>query len=342
MLCAMPAVLVVGDVCVDVLARAGGAVRAGTDTPAQVRVLGGGAGGNLAAWLATLGVRVTLVARIGDDAAGRAQAAELSAYGVRCSFAVDAVAPTGTVVVLVAEDGERTMLTDRGANLRLSVADLPELTGARRPAAEPAARPAAAAEPAAAGPAAADLAAARSAAAGPAAAGPAADHLHLSGYTLLHEGPRAAGLAALARASAAGMTISVDPASVAPLAELGPETFLGWTRGADLLLPNLPEARLLSGRSDATAAATALAQDFGAVAVTMGADGVLWAAGNEVAHVPAPEARAVDSTGAGDAFDAGLLAAWLSGERGAAAARQGVHAATAAVTRLGARPPLPP
>ena len=286
--------------CVDIIARTGGPVSEGSDTDAEIRTAGGGAGGNVAAWLASLGVPVTLVARVGDDAAGRSQAAELAGYGVRCAFTADPDAATGTIVVLVGADGERTMLADRGANLRLSAADLP-------------------------------------------ASLPAGGHLHLSGYTLLHDGPRAAGLAALRRASAAGLTTSIDPASVAPLAATGPAAFLAWTSGVDLLLPNLPEARLLSNRTDPVDAARTLASHYRAVAVTLGPDGALWAAGDTVVHLPAGpgdtfSAGPLDTTGAGDAFSAGLLAAWLAGADGPAAVRRGLTLAATAVARLGARP----
>jgi sugar/nucleoside kinase (ribokinase family) len=313
--------VVVGDVCVDVVARVGGPLATGSDTAAEIRTTGGGGGGNVAAWLASLGVPVTLVARIGDDTAGRAQAAELSGYGVRCAFTVDPGADTGAIVVLVGPDGERTMLADRGANLRLCPADLP-------------------------------------------APLPLAGHLHLSGYTLLHGhrptsdphtgdphtgdphtgdpntgAPREAGLVALRRARDAGLTISVDPASVAPLAEVGPAAFLAWTGGVDLLLPNLAEAQLLSGRTGPVAAARVLTSHYRAVAVTIGADGALWASGDAVAHVPAEPVTPVDTTGAGDAFAAGLLAAWLTGADGPAAVRRGVAVAADAVTRIGGRPP---
>jgi sugar/nucleoside kinase (ribokinase family) len=55
-------------------------------------------------------------------------------------------------------------------------------------------------------------------------------------------------------------------------------------------------------------------------------------------RVPAEPARVVDSTGAGDAFDAGLLVAWLAGAGPLDALRAGVAAGARAVGRAGARP----
>src|SRR5712672_4148806 len=63
-------------------------------------------------------------------------------------------------------------------------------------------------------------------------------HLHMSGYTLLNEGSRGAALAAFAHAGRAGMTISVDGASSAPLERVGAEPFLEMTNGVTLLLLN--------------------------------------------------------------------------------------------------------
>jgi sugar/nucleoside kinase (ribokinase family) len=144
--------------------------------------------------------------------------------------------------------------------------------------------------------------------------GPAAGaHLHLSGYTLLDPRPRAAGLAALAAAAAAGATTSLDPASTGPLAAYGVDRWLTDTAGVTLLLPNADEARLLTGCADAADAARALGRWHPAVAVTLGAEGALWCAGDRLVHRPAPPTAVVDTTGAGDAFTAGLLAAWLEG-----------------------------
>ncbi|TFV70342.1 carbohydrate kinase family protein, partial [Blastococcus sp. CT_GayMR20] len=108
---------------------------------------------------------------------------------------------------------------------------------------------------------------------------------------------------------------------------------------ATLLLPNADEARLLTGCADPAAAARALAERHAVVAVSLGADGALWATREVLVHRPAHETVVVDTTGAGDAFAAGLLAAWLTtpGVDPATALEAGLAAAAAVVRRPGAR-----
>jgi sugar/nucleoside kinase (ribokinase family) len=162
-----------------------------------------------------------------------------------------------------------------------------------------------------------------------------ARHLHLSGYVLLDPSSRAGGLAALAAARAAGMTTSVDPQAARLL--IDPRGFLAAVHGVDLLLPSTGELAALTGSAD-PASATALLGTVGAVAVTAGAAGAAWVDRAGLTTVPAEPAEVVDSTGAGDAFDAGLLAAWLAGAGPADALHAGTVAGARAVARLGARP----
>jgi sugar/nucleoside kinase (ribokinase family) len=163
---------------------------------------------------------------------------------------------------------------------------------------------------------------------------------HLSGYALLSEESRPAALAALELARAAGMRITLDPASAGPLAAVGREHFLAWTRGADLCLPNLDEARVLSGMSDPEAAARALCEVYGEVAIKLGEHGALWAtAGQAPLRVPGEPVTARDTTGAGDAFCAGFLAAWLRGAAQREALAAGVRLGALAASSVGARPP---
>jgi sugar/nucleoside kinase (ribokinase family) len=309
-------VLVVGDVALDVLVAPAAVPVAGADVPARIRTRPGGAGANTAAWLAHLGrdagIAVTLAARVGADPAGRAAAADLAAAGVTAHLAVDPQAATCTVVSLLGP-----------------------------PAAAPPPGPVA---PGAAGGPRGPLVGAgdrtllsdRGAAALltpedlPDVAG--FDHLHLSGYVLLDASSRAAGRAALAAARAAGISTSVDPQVAPALATPGRATaFLDDVRGVDLLLPNTDELHALGG-------AAAVLRHVRAVAVSAGAGGASWADPASRCHAAAPPVTVVDATGAGDAFDAGVLVARLSGATPAEALAAGCSAGAAAVGRLGARP----
>lgn len=114
--------LVIGDVVTDVVARHAAPPAPGTDTPAEIAVLPGGAGANVAAWAAHCGARVRLLARAGRDSADWHRAALVRA-GVDAHVRIDPEAPTGKVVALVDGGGERSFLTDSGASVRLGPED---------------------------------------------------------------------------------------------------------------------------------------------------------------------------------------------------------------------------
>ena len=118
-------IVVIGDTMTDVVAHVPHEPVAGSDTPAHIEYRGGGSAANVAAWLAELGGDVALISRVGADALGDAAERALDANGVTTWLARDRDAATGTCIVLVGTDGERTMLPDPGANDRLSPADLP-------------------------------------------------------------------------------------------------------------------------------------------------------------------------------------------------------------------------
>ncbi|GIM94100.1 carbohydrate kinase family protein [Paractinoplanes toevensis] len=288
--------IVVGDLVTDVLVEHSGPIQIGSDTNASITVSGGGQAANTAAWLARAGVRVTLVAAVGDDPAGRDRVAELVAAGVRCAVRAHAGAPTGSVVVLAGPD-ERTMITDRGASLLLDPADVVAAITAS-----------------------------------------GARHLHLSGYPLLHEGSRAAGLAALAAASERGLTTSVDAASAAPLRVVGARAFLTWVRGTDLLLCNADEAEVLAGPGTAAAQADRLTAEVRNAVVKQGAAGACWAGDGQIWRGRSTRVPMKDPTGAGDAFAAGLIAAWCSGGTPQSALAAGAALGAEAVAKVGARP----
>jgi sugar/nucleoside kinase (ribokinase family) len=107
-------VVVFGDVIDDVIVTPTGAIRPDTDTPAGIERRGGGSAANMATWLASIGVPVDFVGRVGVLDLER-HSRVLREAGVRPMLAADHVLPTGTIVILV--DGQsRSMLTERGAN----------------------------------------------------------------------------------------------------------------------------------------------------------------------------------------------------------------------------------
>ncbi|GGQ25361.1 carbohydrate kinase family protein [Streptomyces roseolilacinus] len=295
----MNGLLLVGDVVTDVVARHVEPLSPGTDTAARIRVLPGGAAANAACWAARSGCPdVRLLGRVGVAEAAWHEAA-LRRAGVRPLLVRDAEAPTGTVVVLV--DG-------RAGGERTFLTD---------------------------GGAALRLA--------PADWSPrlldGVAHLHLSGYLFFSATSRDTAALATAAARERGVRVSVDPASTGFVGGLGVDRFLAAVAGADVLFPNAGEAALLTGLSAPEAAAAALSRRHRLVAVTLGPQGALVAeAGEVVARVPSPQVRPVDTTGAGDAFTGGFLAARLAGATAAEAAAAGCRAGAEAVAVAGGRP----
>ncbi len=282
-------VVVVGDLMVDVVVVPEGPLSTGSDTPAQVATLGGGSAANTACWLAELGVDVTLVASVGDDALGRTALDALDASGVRFAGTVHPDRATGSCVVLVEPGGDRTMLPDRGANDALDPVPVE------------------------------------------ATIGDATTWVHLSGYALLGSGSHAAAQAAMAAARRRRVPFSVDAASAAPLRSAGPRRFLGWIDGCQVLFGNDDEVAVLGGVRGVLGGARE-------VVVKLGAAGASWTDGTRSETSPAVAAAVVDTVGAGDAFDAGFLAARARGDDVSACLHAGTRAAARAVAQRGARP----
>ena len=108
-----PLVCCVGDLVEDIVARTATLLVRGADVTAHVERHRGGSAANTAATVAQLGGRARFVGQIGADETGDRLAGELAAAGVECVGPRGGV--TGTVLVVVEPDGERTMFSDRGA-----------------------------------------------------------------------------------------------------------------------------------------------------------------------------------------------------------------------------------
>lgn len=115
--------LCVGDVMVDVRVDVGALVR-GAEVHGRVLVQPGGASANAAVWAAWDGATARVHGAVGNDLAGRLVTEALRERGVKMHLTPYAGEPTGTILV-VHEPGERSMVADRGANVRLRADDLP-------------------------------------------------------------------------------------------------------------------------------------------------------------------------------------------------------------------------
>ena len=145
--------------------------------------------------------------------------------------------------------------------------------------------------------------------------------LHLTGYSFFDDGVRPVVQELVAEAKTRGAGVSIDPSSLGFLEAAGRDAVLGWLDGADLVFPNDDEQGFL-------------ALDGDRVVLTRGAEGASFRRHD----VPALPTDVVDTTGAGDAFCAGFLAAWTVEADPERALTNGASAAAACVAVRGARP----
>ncbi|WP_167006706.1 sugar kinase [Mumia sp. ZJ430] len=165
--------------------------------------------------------------------------------------------------------------------------------------------------------------------------------LHLTGYTFFDPVTRPVAQELVARARDRGVTVSLDPGSVAFLREAGVEEFARWTSGVDVVLPNLDELRCMTGEDEPDRAVLELSRWYPTVVATLGASGsVQMTPDGFLVRQRAEAAEVEDLTGAGDAFAAGFIAASADGLEPQQALRRGAETAAIAVSRTGARPVL--
>ena len=237
----------------------------------------GGSAAITAVAAARLGLNVALVAAVGADPAGAFMLDQLTREGVDVSAVViRAQTPTGMTVAL-SRGRDRAILTALGAMTSLTAADVPGTLLAR------------------------------------------ARHVHVSSYFLLEDslGPGLAGLLSAARAG--GATTSLDT-NWDPSGRWGDERLAAAIAQTDLLLPNEAEALRLSGAGSLDAAVSALAAVGRRLVVKLGERGVVCvdrSAPHQASvarhQVSVPAVTPVDTTGAGDCFNAGLIAGLLQG-----------------------------
>jgi sugar/nucleoside kinase (ribokinase family) len=159
-----------------------------------------------------------------------------------------------------------------------------------------------------------------------------ARHLHVGAYFLL-EKLHPGAVALFRRAKTLGLTTSLDcNYDPAETWDSGIRQVLKFT---DIFFPNEIEALRLTNSRNVERAARELAKLARIVVVKLGARGALVCTEGKQFHVPAVKARVVDTTGAGDSFDAGFLACYFKGGSIDASARAGAVAGARAVSAVG-------
>ncbi|MFL6758494.1 adenosine kinase [Sphingomonas sp.] len=263
------------------------------------REVSGGSAANSMAGAAALGLSAAFVGQVADDQLGAIFAHDMRSLGVK--FATPLIAdppPTGRCLILVTPDAQRTMSTFPGASHELT-------------------------------PAALDPELIRS-----------ASVTFLEGYLWGPERPRAAMLEAARIAHAAGRTVAFTLSESLCLGDRR-HGVLGMIEAGtvDLLFGNEEEVRHLTGCGDFAECVESLSKHVATLVITRGARGAVAVESDYLVEIPAaPVERIVDTTGAGDLFAAGFLAARCRGRPLRACLETGSIAAAEIISHFGARP----
>jgi sugar/nucleoside kinase (ribokinase family) len=269
------------------------------DAMGSAREMSGGSAANSMAGAAACGADVAFVGQVAADQLGTIFTHDMRALGVRFDTpAMEDGPPTGRCLILVTPDGERTMNTCPGAAHCLP-------------------------------PGAVDEAAVR-----------AASILYLEGYLFGPELPRQAMFRAIDIAHAADRTVAFTLSeSVCLPGRKEPLQRLIAGGGIDLIFANESEALQLAGAADLDAAIDRLSGQVETLVFTRGAAGALAFENGVRTEVPAISVQqVVDTTGAGDLFASGFLAARCKGHPIDRQLMTGGIAAAEIITHFGARP----
>jgi sugar/nucleoside kinase (ribokinase family) len=311
-------ILAIGDAIVDVIATADDSFVEGRGLPkggmqlltteqadelyaamGPAREISGGSAANSMAGAAALGLNAAFVGQVADDQLGDIFAHDMLSLGVR--FETPPVAPpppTGRCLILVTPDAQRTMNTSPGASHELT-------------------------------PQALDPDMIRS-----------ATVTFLEGYLWGPERPRAAMLEAARIAHSAGRTVAFTLSESLCLGDRR-HGVLGMIEGGtvDILFGNEHEIRHLTGCAELSDCIEQLTGNVRSLVITLGGKGAMAVERGERAEIrPAAVERIVDTTGAGDLFAAGFLAARCRGRGLRGCLETGAVCAAEVISHFGARP----
>jgi sugar/nucleoside kinase (ribokinase family) len=264
----------------------------------DVHYCSGGSAANTIVGIADMGGKTAYACKTGADDFGGQYLKEMKELGITIEIP-QTEGQTGSCVVLITADAQRTMLTNLGISSALHAGDIIESEIAK------------------------------------------AKYVYIEGYLFAGDSTKAAALRAIELAKAndvkVALTIS-DPF----LVNICRDEFKQLIEGpVDLLFCNEEEARALTGLEDPIDCAYEMHQHCENIALTLGGKGSIIMHEGEVLPVEGIEVEAVDTTGAGDMYAAGVLYGITNGLSWQQAGHLGSHAAARVVAQLGARLPEP-
>lgn len=119
-------IITFGDLVLDILVRPYNPIERGSDVQGHISFSGGGSAANFAAWAAWNGMEVTFIGAVGEDIHGEILQREMEERGIHLSLKRRYDHRTGSILLFIDEEGERSMITDRGASMNLTANDLKE------------------------------------------------------------------------------------------------------------------------------------------------------------------------------------------------------------------------
>ncbi len=264
----------------------------------NINFCSGGSAANTIVGIAEMGGKTAYACKTGSDQFGQQYLNEMKQLGITLETSPNN-GQTGTCVVLITPDAQRTMLTSLGVSAALTADDIIESEISQ------------------------------------------AQYVYIEGYLFAGESTKAAALQAIELAKKNGVKVALtisDPF----LIDICRDQFQQLIEGpVDLLFCNEDEAKSLTGLDDPIACAQAIHKHCENVALTLGENGSIIMHEGEVFPIEGVEITALDSTGAGDMYAAGVLYGITNGLSWKQAGHLGSHAAARIVSQLGARLPAP-
>ena len=157
-------------------------------------------------------------------------------------------------------------------------------------------------------------------------------HLHIAEFATLKDNPDVIAMARDRR-----LSVSLDPSWDDQLIRRD-ETFFRTCAGVDVFFPNAEEGEALTGQAAPEAMLRTLQEHFPLVVLKRGEKGAMACFGPSRFSIEAPPVTVVDTTGAGDAFNAGFLHSWLATADLERSLADGISTGTRSVQTTGGAP----